>query len=57
MFRNLIVSLTATGQHAVIIILMLCMAAVGIWGEGSLAASALTGLLFLAYGLLSQVKR
>ncbi len=57
MLKNLIVNLSATGVVAALCILAMCMTAVGIWGEGVMASSALTGLLFIAGGLLFQVRR
>lgn len=48
LFKNMIVNLTATGPAATIAVFALCIAAVGIWGQGALAASTLASLQFLA---------
>ncbi|MBK9307508.1 MAG: hypothetical protein IPM58_10570 [Nitrospira sp.] len=47
-FKNLIVKLSATGPAATISVFALCIAVVGIWGQGAFAASALASLQFLA---------
>lgn len=40
-FKNLIVNLSATGPAATICVFAMCITAVGIWGQGTLAAMTL----------------
>jgi hypothetical protein len=52
--KNFFVSLTATGPAAVISILILCISALGLWGEGPIADGALRVLTIFA-GMLGAL--
>lgn len=45
--KNWLLKLTATGPAAVVVILLVCITALGIWGNGPLADRAMTVLSFL----------
>ena len=44
--KNIAINLQATGPAAVIIVWIVCVTALGLFGDGSLAAKALTLLAF-----------
>ena len=50
-FRNLQVNLQAAGPAAVLCVLFICIASVGVFGQGELANKALT-LLTIALGIV-----
>ena len=52
LLKNLYVSLTATGPAAIVVVLIVSIAAVGIWGEGPIADRSMTILLGLGCLLL-----
>lgn len=51
--KNLVINLQATGTAAVMIVLILSILALGLWGEGELAKSALTVLTILVGALVT----
>lgn len=57
LLKNLIVNLSADGPVAALCIVALCITAVGIWGEGPLANTALAILTVVAGGILFRASR
>lgn len=55
-FKNVSLNLSATGLVAALCVLIICIAALGIWGSGYLASTALSGLLMVAFGLIAQLR-
>jgi hypothetical protein len=53
--KNIVVNLRATGPAAVLIAWLVCIAALGLYGSGSLAGMALAGLLALGTALIGAL--
>ncbi len=51
-FENLVVNLKATGPAAVLVAIVLSIAALGLFGSGELAKSAMSVLSYLGGGVL-----
>lgn len=56
LFKNVSLNLSATGLIAALCVLFICIAALGIWGSGFLASAALSGLIIIGVGLVSQLR-
>lgn len=53
--KNLIINLRASGPAAVLIAWLLCITALGLFGSGTLASIALSGLLTLGVALIAAL--
>jgi hypothetical protein len=56
-FKSLVVNLSATGSAAALCVLAMCIAVVGIWGQGNLATMALSGLQVLGVMCIFRMGR